>query len=117
MPNRLCHFEFVSNDPAKCRDFYSKVFEWDLRGAPEQDDYTMVFTGESPTGGITKRSADCPAPTVGVYFKVDDIDETLARAVQAGGRVIVARRAIHGIGSFAVFLDPENIGIGVFQDE
>ncbi len=115
MGNPLCHFEFLTNDPDKCKAFYSKVFDWEYQGAPGSDEYTLINTGSEPGGGMMKRPDPCPMPMVGVYFLVDDIDETLAKVTEAGGNVVMPKMEIPNIGWIAVFVDPENIGIGIFQ--
>jgi len=115
MGNPLCHFEFLTNDPDKSKAFYSKVFDWEYEGTPGSDEYTLINTGAEPGGGMMKRPDQCPMPTVGVYFLVDSIDETLAKVTEAGGNVVMPKMEIPNIGWIAVFVDPENIGIGIFQ--
>ncbi len=115
MANPLCHFEFLTDDPRKCKEFYSKVFDWTFDSAPNSPDYVMINTGQEPGGGLMKRPEGCPAPTVGIYFLVDDIDATLAKVTEAGGKIVMPKRPIEGIGACAVFVDTENIGIGLFQ--
>jgi predicted enzyme related to lactoylglutathione lyase len=117
MPNRLCHFEILSDRPAEAQAFYTKVFDWSFEPAPEQNGYMMIFPGDGPTGGLTQRHKQCPDQRIGLYFKVDSVDDALEEVVKAGGRIIVPKRHIHGVGAFAVFTDPENIAVGVFENE
>ena len=30
MANPLCHFELMSSDPSKCKDFYRSIFNWEF---------------------------------------------------------------------------------------
>jgi len=117
MPNPLCHFEFQTNDPEKCKAFYSKIFDWTFETPPGHEDYTLIQTGEGPGGGMMKRPEQCPAPMLGIYIQVDDIDETLAKVTEAGGNVVVPKMPIPNVGSMAVFVDPEGIGVGIFQPQ
>ncbi|MBN1344605.1 MAG: VOC family protein [Phycisphaerae bacterium] len=117
MANPLCHFEFLTNDPEKCKAFYSKVFDWEFQTPPGHPHYTLIATGSEPGGGMMKKPDECPAPTVGIYIAVDNVEETLAKVTGAGGRVVMPKTPIPGVGAIAVFIDPENIGIGILQPE
>jgi len=117
MPNPLCHFELMTDDPEKCKAFYSKVFDWQFNAAPGHDDYTLIDTGKEPGGGLMKRPDNCPVPMAGIYFQVDDVEATLAKVTEAGGQVVVPKTPVPGVGCFAVFVDSEHIGIGVFQEQ
>jgi predicted enzyme related to lactoylglutathione lyase len=50
-----------------------------------------------------------------VYFKVDDIVKTLAASTKHGGKVLVPKTPIPGVGHFAMFTDPEGIVLGIMQ--
>ena len=110
----LCHFEFMSDDPAACKAFYSDVFGWEYDDK-SMPDYMLVKTGEEPDGGVMERPAEAPAPALNVYFMVDDIEVTLGKVRQGGGGVIVPKTPIPNVGAFAMFSDPEGIVVGVFQ--
>ncbi len=114
MPNPLCHFELMTNDPAKCKKFYGEVFDWqfDDRSMPG---YTLVKTGAEPGGGIFPKPPQAPGVCLNVYFQVADIDGTLAKAVQRGAKTLVPRTPIPHVGEFAIFADPEGIAVGVFK--
>lgn len=114
MSASLCHFEFMSNDPDKCRSFYAKVFGWEFDDA-SMPDYTMIKTPQEPGGGLMKRPDEAPAPMLNVYFLVDDIEATLANVSQAGGSVLVPKTPIPDVGSYAMFADAEGICVGLFQ--
>jgi len=110
----LCHFEFSSDDPGKCREFYAGVFGWEFDDK-SMPDYTLIDTGTKPGGGLMKRPPEAPTPALSAYFMVDDINETLEKVRQGGGRVIVPKTPIPNVGEFAVFADPEGIVVGVFR--
>ena len=114
MPNSLCHFELMTDDVARCKAFYGAVFDWkfDDEAMPG---YTIVHTGQDPGGGVFGRPKDAPHPCMNVYFKVDDVDKTLASAAKYGGKVLVPKTPIPGVGHFAMFTDPEGIVIGIMQ--
>lgn len=110
----LCHFEFMTDDPDKCRAFYANVFGWEFDDK-SMEGYTLVKTGTQPEGGLMKRPPEAPNVALNVYFMVDDIDATLGKVEQSGGNVIVPKTAIPNVGSFAFFEDLEGICVGIFQ--
>ena len=110
----LCHFEFISDNPDKCKAFYTGVFGWEFDDK-SMSDYTLINTGTKPGGGLMMRPPEAPAPALSVYFMVDDIDETLEKVRQGGGCVIVPKTPIPNVGEFAMFTDPEGIVVGLFH--
>jgi len=104
----------MSGDPAKCREFYGALFDWSFDDQT-MPGYTLVQVGQEPTGGIFPKPAQTPRACMNVYFTVIDIDRTLSRAVELGGKIIVPRTPIPGTGDFAMFTDPEGIAIGIMQ--
>ncbi len=116
MANPLCHFELMSSDPAKCRDFYGAVFDWTFDDS-SMPGYALIHTGQEPTGGVFAKPPQAPQPCLNVYFTVTDIDDTLNRATSHGGTVIVPKTPIPGVGHFAMFADPEGIVVGVMQPQ
>ena len=114
MSNPICHWELMVGDPPKARAFYAKVFDWkfDATSSPE---YTMINTGKEPFGGMLQKPPHAPMPALNVYFAVESVDMTLRNALEAGARVIVQKTEVPGVGWFAMFLDPDGIPVGVFQ--
>lgn len=114
MANPLCHFEFMTNDPAKCKAFYGKLFDWrfDDQTMPG---YTLVNTGAEPTGGVFPKPAQTPGVCVNVYFSVDDIDSTLKKAKSLGASILVNKTSIPNVGHFAMITDPQGITVGLMQ--
>ena len=114
MPNPLCHFELMTEDPEKCKAFYGAVFDWKFDDA-SMPGYTLINTGTEPTGGVFPKPAEAPGVCLSAYFQVDDIDATLAKATEGGGTVLVPKTPIPNVGHFAMFADPEGIPVGIMQ--
>ena len=115
MSSPLCHFEFIAADPQKCKAFYEAVFGWtfDEQSVPG---YTIIHTGQDPTGGIMPKPKESPGPCMNVYFRVEDIDATLAKVAEQGGRVLSEKIELpYNIGYLALFVDPEGNVIGLMQ--
>jgi predicted enzyme related to lactoylglutathione lyase len=112
--NHLCHFEIMTRDPEKARAFYGSLFDWtfDDRTMPG---YTLIHAGADPTGGLFKSPPEANGSCLNVYIQVRDIDATLKKVRELGGRVLVEKTAIPNTGHFAMFIDPEGITIGIMQ--
>jgi predicted enzyme related to lactoylglutathione lyase len=115
MGNPLCHFEFMVSDLDKAKEFYGKVFDWEFK-VDRSMDYVMIDTGAEPGGGMMKKPDQTPHFALGEYFLVDDIEDTLAKAEAAGGKLGVPKMEISGMGWWAMFFDPDGIPVGIFQN-
>jgi predicted enzyme related to lactoylglutathione lyase len=63
------------------------MFGWPVSLLDET--YPLVSDeGGQPAGGIGQAGPDSPYTGIVVYFRVDDIDDALARAVALGGRLV-----------------------------
>jgi predicted enzyme related to lactoylglutathione lyase len=114
MPNPICHWELMVNDVEKAKRFYGGVFRWRFDDA-KYPGYTLIDTGEGVGGGMIRKPPGAPMASLNTYFAVDDLDRTLRDVVESGGSVIVPRTEIPTVGWFAMFLDPDQIPIGVLQ--
>jgi len=71
--------------------FYRTVFGWQTSAVSDSPEfrYTTVQDGEEQVAGVFDASGeDEPTPGWWIYFAADDVDATLSRAVDLGGRVI-----------------------------
>jgi predicted enzyme related to lactoylglutathione lyase len=114
MSNPLCHWELMVNDIDKAKTFYGRVFGWTFDTS--RPEYTMIGTGSPPGGGLMARPPAAPTAALNTYFAVDDVDATLRQVVEAGGTVVVPRTEVPATGWFAMFVDPDGIAVGIFQE-
>ena len=116
MGNPVVHFEIAVKDDVKSRDFYSKLFGWEIK-VDEKFNYGEITTGGEGGigGGIFKTDADKFPPYITVYVDVDDLQKYLDRAGELGGKTILPPTPIPGIGSCAMFNDPDGNVIGLFK--
>ena len=114
MGNPIVHFELMVADLDKARTFYSTVFDREIDDSP-MPGYSMINTGSKPAGGMMARPETAPACVLSTYVGVDDVETTLAKAVAGGATVVSPKMAIPGMGFWAMFLDPDGIPIGIFQ--
>jgi predicted enzyme related to lactoylglutathione lyase len=112
--NAFAHIELSTDDLAKAKTFYKKVFAWkleDSKGAP----YTMINVGEGTGGGMQKRPrADVPTSWL-AYVAVDDVKKTLAKAKSAGAEITLEYHPIGDMGAIGVFTDPSGATLGVWE--
>jgi predicted enzyme related to lactoylglutathione lyase len=114
MPNPLFHWELMVSDVSKAREFYTKVFDWEIDDV-HFPNYPLIKTGETPGGAFLPKPTQVPNCALNTYFHVQDIESTLTRAMVLGATVITPRTPIPGIGYWAVFADPDGIPIGLIQ--
>jgi predicted enzyme related to lactoylglutathione lyase len=100
-------------DVERAKAFYQRVFDWTF--TPQGPEYTLIDSGAPPGGGLMGRPPGMEMSSLNSYFQVKDLDKTLRDAVEAGATVIVPRMEIATVGWFAMFLDPDQIPIGVMQ--
>ncbi len=103
--------DLTVGDEVAVRDFYRTVVGWtaedlDMGG---YDDFVMMPPGsQTPAGGICHArggNADLP-PQWLVYIAVADLDESIRRCVDLGGRVIAGPKDGGDGSRYAVIQDP-----------
>ena len=103
------HIEIPADDPARAQRFYQDVFGWNFRameGYPDYFLYTTAAGDEGVRGAIGKRDVSAPHE-VRNYIHVDSVDESAARAIELGGRVIEDKAEVPGQGWYAVVTDTD----------
>ena len=116
MGRPVVHWELWSEDPEKVSDFYAKVFDWNIRHLPDLN-YRLVETGGGPgiNGGIIKPQQGPWPGVMTFYIDVEDLDEYRAKIEAAGGKIVVHKMEVPGVGSLSLFEDPERRVIGLWQ--
>jgi uncharacterized protein len=116
---RVVHFEIPSDDPQRATRFYGDVFGWQFQKWEGPQEYWLVTTGAEGErgidGGLLRRSE----PSQGVVNTVDvpDVDDVVARVERAGGRVVVPKMPIPGVGWLAYAQDPDGNTFGLMQGD
>ncbi len=116
------HFEIPADDVERAQKFYKDTFGWNMQKwtnpeNPEKDYWYFETEDESGnkglSGGMMKRQA--PEHKVTDYVTVSSIDDYASKIEQAGGKIMITKTEIPGIGFFAIFLDSENNQFGLFE--
>ncbi|HLY13707.1 MAG TPA: VOC family protein [Candidatus Limnocylindrales bacterium] len=111
---RVIHFEIVGKDQKALQSYYANLFGWKL-DTSNPGGYGM--TDPAATGVIVGVGAtpDGSAGHVTGYVTVDDIDATLAKAVDLGGSVIMPKFSPGPGATIALVADPEGHILGLTQ--
>lgn len=115
---RVIHFEINADDTERARRFYADVFGWKIEKWAGTKDYWVVQTGEDAqpgiNGGLVKREA--PIGHVNT-IDVPSVDDFAAKINEHGGRVVMPKMAIPGVGYLAYCQDTENNVFGIMQED
>ncbi|MGH9717488.1 MAG: VOC family protein [Candidatus Acidiferrales bacterium] len=116
MTNQLSHFAIHADDLDRARKFYGGVFGWQFQGfgGGPMTDFCQILDAEgkclAPLGAMQSRKFNPAAqPVIGFEcsIAVTDVD-AVARAVEAnGGKIVMPKAAIRGVGWVVKVLDCE----------
>src|ERR1700693_747857 len=106
--NRQVWIDLASADAAAARDFYAKLFGWQVEVNPEPQSgaYAIASLGGEQVAGIGPTQSP-EQPTVwSIYIGTDDVEGTAEKVKVAGGTVMAPPFDVGEQGRMAVFQDP-----------
>ncbi|CAN0464208.1 unnamed protein product [Laminaria digitata] len=108
--------EFVSQDVEGAKAFYGEVFGWDIVTQDVgEHPYNFIMVDGKMQGGIVPKR-DAAGPNMWLpYIAVDDVDATLAAAIEAGGEQISPPMDMPNVGRMSVVHDRDGIAICLFD--
>jgi predicted enzyme related to lactoylglutathione lyase len=121
MQHNVSHFHLDADDLARARRFYEAVFGWRFRpwGPP---DYFMIATGDEERPGIHGSLGRREKPLAGgescgaeLTVQVADVGAAGKAIESHGGKIVMARSVIHGVGEHLRFRDPEGNVLAVMR--
>ncbi len=121
MSNTIAHFAINADDVARARRFYEAVFGWRFTswGPPE---FFQIETGDAVNPGLRgvlqrRRELLPGVRTIGYEctIAVPDVDAAKEAVTANGGRVIMEKTTIAGVGYLIFFEDPEGNVAGAMQ--
>lgn len=111
----IVHFEIPADDVERAKKFYTELFGWEIQEIPM--DYWLITTGgEGSVGGGMMKRQD-PQQQIMNYLGVSSVDEYAAKVEKLGGKVVVPKSPVPGMGYFAVCLDTENNAFALWEDD
>jgi predicted enzyme related to lactoylglutathione lyase len=116
-PGALQWTELLASDTEASAAFYETVFGWKrtLWPSPENPAYHLFMNGDAMAGGMTPitREMLTTKPVWCVYFNVADCDDTIARGVKLGGKLVMPAETVPEVGRFAGLSDPTGAHFGI----
>jgi hypothetical protein len=120
MPN-VAHFAINADDVPRAKRFYERVFGWRFSAWGPPNFYQIeTGTGSDPgvRGALQKRRELVDGrPMIGFEctIAVDSIDATAKAVVANGGKTIMEKSTIVGVGTLMFFQDTEGNAFGAIQ--
>lgn len=126
--DKVVHFEIPVEDLEQARNFYG-IFGWGLQDWPMPDGSTYIGVHTTPidektriplepgaiNGGIMQRNAQAKTPIMAI--QVDSIDKRIKQIEAKGGKVVMPKMDMMGMGFYAYFADPSGNVIGLWEDK
>lgn len=115
--HRVIHFEIPADDPERATRFYGDVFGWTFTKWEGPQEYWLVTTGKKEDrgidGGILRRM---PGAVVCNTIDVPSLDDAVRRIEEKGGKTVVPKMTLPGVGDIAYCQDPEGNVFGIIQE-
>src|SRR5258708_17881691 len=91
MANAFVHVELHTNDLARAKEFYSKLFAWKLQDMPMPGggSYTMIDVGGGTGRGMMVNQAPGTPPHSMSYVRVEDINPATPKAQELRATALV----------------------------
>ncbi|MGN6633694.1 MAG: VOC family protein [Nitrososphaeraceae archaeon] len=124
----IVHFEMPADDVERAKKFYTDLFGWKIEKWPGTSsknsssssmEYWIVSTTDDKGnkaaigGGLMKRQEQHQQITN--FIDVNSVDEYSSKIEKLGGKVVVTKMAVPGMGYFAVCHDTENNSFGIWE--
>jgi len=116
MANPFVHVELQTRDLAVAKDFYTRLFGWQLQEMPMpggEGTYTLIQVGEG-TGGGMFANPRIPSQWI-AYVGVEDIRASTARARELGAQMLMDVTEVGDFGLMSMFVDPTGATLAMWQ--
>ena len=109
----VCHIEIAGKDTAKVKKFFSSLFGWKFQSSmPGYDTYSA---GDGAIGGGLWSPPEGVPHGIVNYILVQSVNDHAKKIASAGGKILVPKSEVPGMGWFAVFADPEGNRWGIWE--
>ncbi|MCC6783738.1 MAG: VOC family protein [Planctomycetes bacterium] len=117
VPGRICWNELYTSDDVAAQRFYSALIGW--KDAPKDlgplGTYHVQMHGDKQAGGLMKNPMPGTPSCWVVYFFVEDLGASTAKAKQLGATAMMENTPIPEVGSFSMLSDPTGAVFALFQ--
>ncbi len=120
MPGKIGWIDLTVDNAEETRDFYQAVADWESSGVDmgDYEDFCVMPKGtEDAIAGICHRRGPNESMPGGwlIYIVVDDLEQSRAKCLEMGGKIIVETRDLGPGGKFCVIEDPSGAHAALFQ--
>ncbi len=116
MPNPFVHVELNTNDTARAKTFYGKLFAWKFQDMEVPvGTYTMIDVGDGTGGGIMQQMIPGATSFWLPYVFVDDIEAATAQAKALGATIMKDVDEVPDMGWLSIIEDPTGAMLGFWQ--
>jgi predicted enzyme related to lactoylglutathione lyase len=117
-PGTVCWNQLNTTDVDVAKEFYAALFGWEGETIEAGGTTYVTLTNDGwRNGGIMHLPEEVQAPPHwSVYFAVDSVDGSSARAAELGGRVFVPPMDVPA-GRMSVVQDPQAASLGLFEGD
>jgi uncharacterized protein len=116
---RPVHFDLTVDNPERAMKFYKEIFGWKFEKWNGPMEYWMVTTGDEKepgiNGGLSKRD-ESGMPNMNT-IGVSSVDKFSKMVEDKGGKVLMPKSPIPGIGWFATCQDTEGNTFGIIEED
>lgn len=125
MDHTIVHFEIPAKNVDKLKEFYSELFGWKIEKAPGEVgiDYWLLRTvpldeqmrpvRPGVNGGMYKKMRRNSRPIN--FISVESADEYIGKIKTLGGKIIMPKQEVPGVGWTAIAEDPEGNQFAILQ--
>ncbi len=115
MTRPVVFFEIRGRDSKRLQEFYASLFGWKINSDNPMG-FGFVEPGiGGPEEGVGGGIMQAEEPLVTIYVQVVDLDETLAKAEEMGGKAVLQPMDVPDGPTIASFEDPEGNTIGLVK--
>ncbi|MGF7236718.1 MAG: VOC family protein [Frankia sp.] len=116
-PGTPCWVDLGSPDVEASKSFYGNLFGWQVDTVPDPaaGGYSMFTLRGKMVAGLGPLFGEGQPSAWNTYVAVDDADKTSEAVLGAGGKVLAPAMDVMKAGRMAVFMDPANAAVSVWQ--
>ena len=113
-PGDIGWAEVTATDLEQAKGFYGEGFGWRVGETMETPggDYCMLYSGDTPVGGLTPKHDMAPVCAWMFYVNSEDVDSDNAKLVELGGQMLFTE-TLPGMVQFTIAMDPQGATIGL----
>lgn len=118
MANPFVHVELQTNDVAKAKAFYSRLFDWKLEDVQMEggESYTMIGVGEGTGGGMYQSKALAGMPPHWLaYVGVSDVAGSTRKAKELGAKIVMEKTEVGTFGWMSIIIDPTGATFALWE--